>query len=40
MYELNCDEDSIIVKGSLESNEELWNQKIKAIRLLGVKKIR
>lgn len=38
MYELNCDEDSIIVKGSLESNEELWNQKIKAIRLLGVKK--
>lgn len=33
MYKLNYEEDRITAKGSFESNEELWKQKIKQVKV-------
>lgn len=38
MYKLNYEEDRITAKGSFESNEELWKQKIKQVKVCGTYK--
>lgn len=38
MYKLNYEEDRITAKGSFESNEELWKQKIKQVKVYGTRK--
>ena len=38
MYKVNYEEDRITAKGSFESNEELWKQKIKQVKVCGTRK--